>query len=101
MRSSRKRTVLFGGRCACDSGGTGEVWEYGAICRPDCDGFSSPASLTILDFACFLNQFAAGQEWPTPQIYSNDANCDGSTTDPVLTIADFLCFLNQFAAGCP
>lgn len=98
--SFRKRTVLFGGRCFCDSGAGPEVWEYGLICRADCDGFSSPAALNVRDFACFLNEVAtaSGQE-PDRQLY-HYANCDGSTIQPVINIADFACFLNSFAAGC-
>jgi hypothetical protein len=46
----------------------------------------------VLDFACFLNRFAAGDPY---------ANCDGSTTAPTLNVLDFACFLNRFAAGCP
>ena len=58
-------------------------------CYADCDG---SGSLNVLDFACFLNTFAAGDPY---------ANCDGSTAPPVLNVNDFGCFLNRFAAGCP
>jgi hypothetical protein len=98
--SHRKRIVLAGGRCNCDSGGTNETWEYGLICRADCDGYSHPPALNILDFACFLNAFAAGNSLEPYQQARIYVNCDGSTTDPVLNIADFACFLNAFVAGC-
>ena len=52
---------------------------------------TTPPILTVADFGCFLNKYAAGDL---------DANCDGSTTPPVLTVADFGCFLNAYAAGC-
>ena len=50
-----------------------------------------PPILTINDFQCFLNRFAAQDAW---------ANCDGSTATPVLNVNDFQCILNAFAAGC-
>jgi hypothetical protein len=62
-----------------------------APCYANCDGSTTPPILNILDFTCFLNQFAAGSTY---------ANCDLSTTPPVLNILDFTCFLNKFAAGC-
>ncbi len=61
-------------------------------CYPNCDLSDTQPVLNVLDFACFLNAFAAGDPY---------ANCDGSTTAPVLNVLDFACFLNQFAAGCP
>jgi hypothetical protein len=60
-------------------------------CYPNCDHSTSSPCLTVQDFGCFLNAFAAGDTY---------ANCDGSTTIPVLTVQDFGCFLNSFAAGC-
>jgi hypothetical protein len=60
-------------------------------CYPNCDHSTSSPCLTVQDFGCFLNAFAAGDSY---------ANCDGSTTIPVLTVQDFGCFLNSFAAGC-
>ncbi len=63
-----------------------------APCYANCDGSSVPPVLNVVDFACFLNRYAAGDSY---------ANCDGSTTPPVLNVLDFACFLNQFAAGCP
>ena len=60
-------------------------------CYANCDGSTTPPILNVLDFGCFLNQFAAGD---------TRANCDGSTTVPVLNVLDFGCFLNRFAAGC-
>ena len=62
-----------------------------ASCYANCDGSTTPPALNVLDFACFLNRFAAGDPY---------ANCDSSTTPPVLNVLDFACFLNRFAAGC-
>ncbi len=48
------------------SGGTfslsGGFWAAppGATCYPNCDNSSTPPVLNVLDFACFLNRFAAG-----------------------------------------
>jgi hypothetical protein len=61
------------------------------LCYANCDGSTTLPVLTVADFGCFLNRFAAGDPY---------ANCDGSTTPPILTVADFGCFLNAFAAGC-
>jgi hypothetical protein len=61
-------------------------------CIPNCDQSTAAPVLNVLDFACFLNRFAAGDDY---------ANCDQSTTAPVLNVLDFSCFLNRFAAGCP
>jgi hypothetical protein len=60
-------------------------------CYPNCDHSTTNPCLTVQDFGCFLNAFAAGDTY---------ANCDGSTQIPVLTVQDFGCFLNSFAAGC-
>jgi hypothetical protein len=79
------------------SGGTftlsGGFWAAppGASCYPNCDNSTTPPVLNVLDFACFLNRFAAGDPY---------ANCDASTIAPVLNVLDFACFLNRFAAGC-
>ncbi len=62
------------------------------LCYPNCDGSTISPVLNVLDFACFLNAFAAGETY---------ANCDGSTIPPALNVLDFACFLNAFAAGCP
>ena len=72
-------------------------WQINIIngtpqCYANCDGSSIPPVLNVLDFNCFLNQFASGGSY---------ANCDGSTIAPVLNVLDFNCFLNRFAAGCP
>jgi len=60
-------------------------------CYANCDGSTTFPFLTVSDFSCFLNQYAAGD----PR-----ANCDGSTGTPALNVLDFACFLNHFAAGC-
>src|SRR5262249_28124765 len=60
-------------------------------CYANCDESTLAPALNVLDFACFLNKFAAGDAY---------ANCDGSTTSPLLNVLDFACFLNAFAAGC-
>ena len=62
------------------------------VCYPNCDASTVSPVLNIIDFACFLNRFAAGDP---------AANCDRSTTPPVLSVNDFGCFLNKFASGCP
>jgi len=63
----------------------------GPACYANCDGSPGSPMLTVADFGCFINAFAAGSAY---------ANCDASTTPPVLNVADFSCFLNAFAAGC-
>jgi uncharacterized membrane protein len=62
-----------------------------AFCYANCDLSTAAPVLTVSDFICFLNRYAAADPY---------ANCDGSTTAPALNIADFTCFLNSFAAGC-
>jgi hypothetical protein len=81
-------------RCAA-SNTCGSVTSDAAAlrwCYANCDCSSTSPTLNVLDFACFLNAFAAGDPL---------ANCDGSTAPPVLNVQDFACFLNRFAAGCP
>ncbi len=68
-----------------------DIWAA-QTCYPNCDGSTSAPALNVLDFACFLNHYAAGDSY---------ANCDGSTTPPTLNVLDFACFQNLFAAGCP
>jgi hypothetical protein len=68
-----------------------EVQNAGG-CYANCDGSTAAPVLTVADFTCFLQKFAAGDPY---------ANCDGSTAAPVLNVADFTCFLQKFAAGCP
>ena len=59
---------------------------YGSsACPADCDG---DGTLTIFDFLCFQNAFAAGDA---------SADCDG---DGAVTAADFACFQSAFMAGC-
>ncbi|MFG0283561.1 MAG: hypothetical protein ACF8R7_03995 [Phycisphaerales bacterium JB039] len=62
------------------------IFELDCACYADCDGDSA---LTVFDFLCFQNQFAAGDP---------AADCDG---DGSLTFFDFLCVQNACAAGCP
>ena len=62
------------------------------FCYANCDLSTTPPALTVNDFACFLNRFAAGDPY---------ANCDDSTTPPGMNVNDFICFLNRFIAGCP
>lgn len=64
-------------------------------CVPDCD---QNGLLSVIDFGCYLDHFAAACDNLPQPCY---ANCDGSTRPPVLNILDFMCFLNAFAAGCP
>ena len=77
-------------------GSTSQSWPcllraLPASCYADCDGSSAVPVLSVNDFVCFLNKFAAGDMY---------ANCDGSTTSPVLNVNDFQCFVNAYAAGC-
>ncbi len=65
---------------------------YAGSCYANCDGSTTQPLLTVADFSCFLDRFAAADPY---------ANCDGSTTAPTLNARDFLCYLNAFAAGCP
>jgi hypothetical protein len=60
-------------------------------CYANCDSSTVDPVLNVLDFNCFLNNFAAGNSY---------ANCDASTLAPVLNVLDFNCFLSRFAAGC-
>ncbi len=64
-------------------------------CYANCDKSTTPPVLNVLDFACFLNGYAASGG--TGFAF----NCDGSTTPPTVNVLDFACFLNHFAAGCP
>jgi hypothetical protein len=64
----------------------------GSECYANCDGSTGVPVLTVNDFICFQNRFAAGDPY---------ANCNRSTGDPVLNINDFVCFQARFAAGCP
>ncbi len=72
--------------------------RWSCPCYADCDG---SGSLSVLDFMCFLNQFAAGRSLPAVQQGSDYANCDGSAGTPALNPRDFLCYMERFAAGCP
>ncbi len=59
---------------------------YGSTaCAADCDG---DGAMTIFDFLCFQNAFAAGDPL---------ADCDA---DGEVTAADFTCFQAAFMAGC-
>jgi probable HAF family extracellular repeat protein len=60
-------------------------------CYANCDGSAIPPILSINDFICFAQRFAAGDP---------SANCDNSNTPPVLNVDDFVCFQQHFAAGC-
>ena len=61
-------------------------------CYANCDNSTTAPILTPADFACFIDQFAAGAGY---------GNCDGSSGQPFLTGNDFQCFLDRFVAGCP
>ena len=73
------------------SGGYWGQQDDAIACWVNCDHSTVAPVLNVLDFSCFLNEFAAGHAW---------ANCDESTVAPVLNVQDFACFLNKFAAGC-
>jgi hypothetical protein len=93
--SRRGRVVMHGG----SAGTVGQYYQawgdtevLGCPCYPNCDRSTTPPTLNVNDFICFLNRFAAADPY---------ANCDGSTIPPILNFTDFECFLNHFAAGCP
>jgi hypothetical protein len=73
-----------------DAGLDAVVSRYGT-CYANCDGSTASPVLSVNDFLCFQQHFAAGDSY---------ANCDQSTTPPVLNIDDFLCFQSRFVAGC-
>ncbi len=75
--------VLARGTRSMTIAGAGFVDATG--CRADCDG---DGRLSIFDFLCFQNLFAAGD-------LAADFDGDGR-----LTIFDFLAYQNEFAAGC-
>jgi hypothetical protein len=88
---------LLGNCRVADGDGNGSFTvDMGAIeytrCVANCDCSTNGPILTVGDFSCFLQRFAAGDAY---------ANCDGSTQTPTLNVADFTCFLQRFAAGCP
>jgi hypothetical protein len=60
-------------------------------CYVNCDESTTPPTLNVADFTCFLQRFAAGDMY---------ANCDGTLQPPILNVADFSCFLVRFAQGC-
>jgi hypothetical protein len=77
-----------GGPAIADVG----AFEFqGSTCYANCDGSTQAPVLNILDFACFINRFAAQDSY---------VNCDGSSSSPRLNVLDFACFLNKFATGC-
>jgi hypothetical protein len=61
-------------------------------CYINCDSSPPPFIVSVSDYTCFLQQFAAGSPY---------ANCDQSTAAPVLNVADFTCFVSKVAQGCP
>jgi hypothetical protein len=71
---------------------SGNLFRLVPTCYANCDASTTPPTLNVADFTCFLQRFAASDCF---------ANCDNSTTPPRLNVADFTCFLQQFAAGCP
>jgi hypothetical protein len=83
--------TMIGATGFTDLRGLAVAAQSGPACYPNCDNSTTPPTINILDFTCFLNKFAAGDPY---------ANCDHSTTPPVLNVLDFVCFLNAFAAGC-
>lgn len=42
------------------AGGVLTTPSCATLCYPNCDGSTTPPVLNVLDFACFLNRFAAG-----------------------------------------
>ncbi len=84
---------LFVGGAFGAAGGQGamNVARLRCACYANCDGSTVAPTVNVLDFACFLNRFAAGE---------SDAQLDGSAVPPILGRNDFVCFLVAFAAGC-
>jgi hypothetical protein len=58
-------------------------------CHANCDFSTTPPIVNVLDFACFVNRFAAGDPF---------CDCDHNNA---LNVNDFICFQAEFAAGCP
>src|SRR5262249_24178427 len=62
------------------------VWNTGvdniAIvdCYANCDGSTITPHLNVMDYVCFLNQYASGVSY---------ANCDQSTLPPLINVNDF------------
>lgn len=69
----------------------GAIAGASPTCYANCDGSAQAPVLSLYDFSCFLQHFAAGSPY---------ANCDESTTTPILTVSDFTCYLQAFANGC-
>ncbi|MFN0132983.1 MAG: hypothetical protein ACKVW3_10725 [Phycisphaerales bacterium] len=67
----------------------------------NCDGSTTTPLLSVNDFICFGNAFAAAQNLPYEQHVVSYANCDGSIWPPVLTVNDYQCFNNAFVSPCP
>ena len=63
-----------------------------AGCYANCDQSTTPPTVNVNDFLCFMTRFAARDSY---------ANCDGSTAQPLLNVNDFVCFQSRVAAGCP
>jgi agmatine deiminase len=76
-------------------------FTIGEPCYANCNESTGTPLLSIDDFICFINEFAAAQSLPHEEQVGHYANCDGSTAPPVLGVDDFICFVNEFAAGCP
>jgi hypothetical protein len=88
-------SVSVGIAAAGNGGHIVDVGAYefqGVSCYANCDASNGATPLTVDDFQCFINRFAAGD----PR-----ANCDESTAAPALNIDDFICFMDRFVAGCP
>ena len=49
-----------GGDVVASVQGDHRARRVGCPCYPNCDGSTIPPTLNIIDFACFLNRFAAG-----------------------------------------
>jgi hypothetical protein len=63
-------------------------------CYANCDGSTTAPIINVADFTCFLQRYAAADEW---------ARCDLCLppTTPHCNDFQFGCFLTYFAAGCP
>ncbi|MFN0131565.1 MAG: GC-type dockerin domain-anchored protein [Phycisphaerales bacterium] len=87
MNDPRRGPSLFVGATMAGAGVVPKYaqWVGCPNCYADCD---LDRTLTVADFVCYVNMFAAKDPY---------ANC---TVDATIDIADFICYQTKFAAGC-
>jgi len=91
MPGPRGNSLLAIGAERYGGGQLGDIgqWVGCPNCYANCDLSTTPPTLNVADFICFINKFAARDPY---------ANC---TVDATIDVADFVCFMSKFAAGCP